>query len=138
MSSIFVDTWAWFALADENDADHELARLASEELIQRAVTLVTTNFILDEATTLIRYKLGHFAPVTFRQTVNQLAADDLLTITHITEAHETSAGEIFDRYDDQVFSLTDCTSFVVMRELGLTEAFTGDQHFKVMGFTLIP
>jgi hypothetical protein len=51
-------------MADEQDADHDVARLASEELIKHESTLVTTNFILDEATTLIRYKLGHPAAVT--------------------------------------------------------------------------
>ncbi len=138
MNGVFVDTWAWYALADERDGQHEIAQLASEEIIKREVTLVATNFVLDEATTLIRYKLGHAAAVTFRQTIRQLIEDKLLTIVHITEAHEAPAGEIFDRYNDQDFSFTDCTSFVVMRELGITEVFTSDKHFGTMGFTLIP
>ncbi len=66
MSGVFVDSWAWYALADERDEQHEIAQLASEEIIKREVTLVATNFVLDEATTLIRYKLGHAAAVTFR------------------------------------------------------------------------
>ena len=37
-----------------------------------------------------------------------------------------------------VFSFTDCTSFVVMRELRLREALTTDHHFAQMGFTLKP
>ena len=138
MSEVFVDTWAWYALADERDDQHDIARLASEEIVEREATLVTTNFVLDEATTLIRYKLGHTSAVTFRQTIRQLAEDELLAIVHVTEAHESSAGEIFDRYDDQDFSFTDCTSFVVMRELGITEVFTSDQHFSTVGFMLIP
>lgn len=138
MSAVFVDIWAWYALADEKDTDHDLARLASDELINRATALVTTNFVLDEATTLIRHKLGHSPAVTFRKTVRQLADDGLLIIVRINETHENSAGEIFDRYADQDFSFTDCASFVVMREMELTEVFTGDQHFGTLGFTLIP
>ncbi|MEK7784217.1 MAG: PIN domain-containing protein [Chloroflexota bacterium] len=138
MSRVFVDTWAWYAMADERDADHEVARLASEELIKRESTLVTTNFILDEATTLIRYKLSHSAAVTFRRTIRQLSEDGLLIIIPVGEPHESAAGEIFDRYSDQDFSFTDCTSFAVMRELGITEVFTGDRHFSTMGFTLFP
>jgi predicted nucleic acid-binding protein len=55
-----------------------------------------------------------------------------------TESHETAAGEIFESYSDQDFSFTDCTSFAVMRALGLSEAFTGDKHFVTTGFQLVP
>ncbi len=138
MSRVFVDIWAWYTMADERDADHDVARLASEELIKRESALVTTNFILDEATTLIRYKLGHSAAVTFRHTIRQLSEDGLLTVIPVGESHESAAGEIFDHYSDQDFSFTDCTSFAVMRELGITEVFTSDRHFSTMGFTLFP
>jgi predicted nucleic acid-binding protein len=50
--------------------------------------------------------------------------------------------EIFDRalalhsqYIDKEWTLTDCTSFVVMRDRGITEALTGDRHFEQVGFT---
>ena len=138
MNDVFVDTWAWYALADERDADHEVAHLATDDLIEREVMLVTTNFVLDEATTLIRYKLGHAIAVKFRQTIRQLDEDELLDVVRISESHEAAAGEIFERYADQDFSFTDCTSFAVMRELKLNEAFTGDQHFATMSFQLIP
>ena len=138
MNDVFVDTWAWYALADERDADHEVARLATDDLIEHEVILMTTNFVLDEATTLIRYKLGHAIAVKFRQTIQQLNEDELLTVVRITESQEAAAGEIFERYADQDFSFTDCTSFAVMRELELNQAFTGDKHFATMGFQLIP
>ena len=35
---------------------------------------------------------------------------------------------------DKEWSLTDCISFVVMQEEGLTEALTGDHHFGQAGF----
>jgi len=31
---------------------------------------------------------------------------------------------------DQEWTLTDCISFVVMRDLGLTDALTADHHFE--------
>lgn len=34
----------------------------------------------------------------------------------------------------EAFSALDCTSFVVMREFGLTDVLTSDRHFRVMGF----
>jgi len=35
---------------------------------------------------------------------------------------------------DQAFSYTDCTSFAVMRDLSLNDAFTADHHFATAGF----
>ena len=40
----------------------------------------------------------------------------------------------FHRHDDKNWSLTDCTSFIVMRDRGITEALTGDKHFVQAGF----
>src|SRR3990172_7619930 len=138
MSAVFVDTWAWFALMDLDNADHEIAQLANEELFQRGATFCTTNYVLSEAVTLIRYKLNHSAALRFRRKTDQMVADGALTVMRVSEKQEVAAGEIFDRYRDVVLSFVDCTSFVVMRELGLTEAFTGDSHFSMMGFSLIP
>jgi predicted nucleic acid-binding protein len=38
---------------------------------------------------------------------------------------------------DKDWSLTDCVSFVVMRDEGITQALTGDQHFEQAGFTAL-
>ncbi len=35
---------------------------------------------------------------------------------------------------DENWSLTDCISFVVMNEHGMSEALTGDHHFAQAGF----
>jgi uncharacterized protein len=42
--------------------------------------------------------------------------------------------ELFRARPDKDWSLTDCISFVVMAERGLSDAFTGDKHFEQAGF----
>jgi predicted nucleic acid-binding protein len=42
--------------------------------------------------------------------------------------------DLYERRPDKEWSLTDCISFVVMSERGLTEALTGDHHFEQAGF----
>jgi predicted nucleic acid-binding protein len=42
--------------------------------------------------------------------------------------------ELFRARPDKEWSLTDCISFVVMTEKGLSEALTGDRHFEQAGF----
>ncbi len=138
MNKIFVDTWAWYALADAADTDHILAQLANEQLLADDYTFITTNFVLAEAVTLIRYKLHHTAAIQFRQMLQQLIQAGLVELVRVDETHEAAAWEIFRQYVDQKFSYTDCTSFAVMRDLKLTQAFTGDHHFSILGFTLVP
>lgn len=43
----------------------------------------------------------------------------------------------FDARPDEPWSLTDCTSFAIMGECGLTEALTADHYFKQAGFTAL-
>jgi predicted nucleic acid-binding protein len=138
MSRVFVDTWAWYALADKKDADHELAQLTNEELLDAGHTFVTTNFVLDETLTLIRYKVNHATAVKFWHTLHKLIAARLVILMRVDEDQEVAAWKIFERYADQEFSYTDCTSFAVMRALKLTHVFTGDGHFATLGFVVIP
>jgi hypothetical protein len=137
MSKVFIDTWAWYALADATDADHVWAQAVNDRLLNEGDIFLTTNFVLDEAITLIRYHLHHAAAVRFHQMVRQMAEGGLVEVVRITEEHEATAWTIFEKYSDQTFSYTDCTSFAVMRELNLIQVFTGDQHFTTAGFMLV-
>ncbi len=42
--------------------------------------------------------------------------------------------ELYRGRPDKEWSLTDCISFVVMRDEHLTEALTADRHFEQAGF----
>ena len=138
MSNVFVDTWAWYALADTRDREHRLAQSANEQLLDQGHTFVTTNFVLDETITLIRYHIHHAAAVRFWQAVQNLMDTGLLKVVRISESHEAAAWAIFEQYDDQALSYTDCTSFAVMRELGLSHVFSADHHFVILGFVPVP
>jgi len=41
---------------------------------------------------------------------------------------------LYAQRPDKEWSLTDCISFVVMSDRGITEALTGDHHFEQAGF----
>ena len=132
-----MNTWAWYALADTRDPDHEAAQQANERLIDQGHTFVTTNFVLAETITLIRYHLHHTAAVRFWHALHELISAGLVELVRVSETRERAAWEIFERYTDQTFSYTDCTSFAVMDDLELTCAFTADRHFATCGYVLV-
>jgi predicted nucleic acid-binding protein len=65
MGQLFVDTWAWYALADRYDRDHVAAQQAIDSLLSDGESLVTTNFVVAESITLIRYHLHHTAAIQY-------------------------------------------------------------------------
>ncbi len=138
MLRIFIDTWAWYSLTDTHDADHVIAEATNTRLIDEGYTFVTTNCILSESVTLVRYKLYHAVAVRFWKMTHELIESGLVELIRVSPAQEDTAWTIFERYTDQAFSFPDCTSFAVMQEQNITRVFTGDQHFATMGFIVVP
>jgi predicted nucleic acid-binding protein len=48
-----------------------------------------------------------------------------------------NALEMYHEHADKEWTLTDCVSFIVMRERELTEALTQDHHFEQAGFVAL-
>jgi predicted nucleic acid-binding protein len=134
MQRVFVDTSAFIALLDPRDYCHAQAVRIEQSLANQAAHLVTTNFVLDETYTGLRGKIQHSAILRFRDSVRQSRQ---LNVMRITETLEDQAWEIFARYGDKDFSFTNCTSFAVMQQLGITTAFAFDEHFEQFGFTRV-
>ncbi len=134
MKRIFIDTWAWVALLDRQDRNHEKAGQMNDKLLDDGYFFVTSNFVFGEALTALRYRVGYEESLHFREVFTQLIKGRLLKVWRVTEAIEDQAWQIFTKYHDQDFSWVDCTSFALMKREKLLEAFTEDHHFRVMGF----
>jgi predicted nucleic acid-binding protein len=52
----------------------------------------------------------------------------------VSSAYLETALNLYDHREDKGWGLVDCASFAVMQDLGITEAFTDDRHFKQAGF----
>ena len=128
MSIVFADTFYWIALANRNDASHqraaEFARRSSDRL-------VTTEWVLSEVA-------DGLASERHRHLIQRLRmlwrTDEKLTIVEATHDLFETGLDLFCNRPDKEWSLTDCTSFVVMQEQGISEALTADRHFEQAGF----
>jgi hypothetical protein len=45
--------------------------------------------------------------------------------------------DLYHQHADKQWTLTDCVSFIIMRERGVSEALTGDKHFEQAGFVAL-
>lgn len=132
MKRVFVDTSAWYALTDRKDPDH--AGVA-QCLGAWSGRLVTSNFVMDESVTLIRYRLGLAAARTFGET---LLGGSAARLFWIARRDEKRAWGIFSRFHDKAFSYTDCTSFAAMERLKLNAAVAIDEDFRAFGLECLP
>ncbi len=133
---IFFDTGSWVALAVPGDRNAASARRFYAE-VARGVhgAIVTTNFVLDEAATLVRMTADVASAARFLRGV--LGRPSVIVVW-IDPSHFETALELFSRHEDKRWSFTDCTSFVVMRELAIEKAFTFDRNFEEAGFARLP
>ncbi len=133
---IFVDTGAWIALSEESDQYHHEAVASYAKLKRRKARFLTTDYVIDEAVTRLRYDASFSVAVQFLDLIAQSRNDNVLQFVSINEALFQEAVAIFCQYDTVVLSFTDCASFAVCRHHGVQEAFAFDQHFAMMGMAL--
>ena len=129
----FVDTGAWAALFAPQDGLHERAvawTQAAQDL------LVTTDYVADEVLTLLKSRCGvHLA----LDAGEALWSETLASLVYLTTDDIAQAWRIFQRYTDKGWSFTDCTSYAVIRRLGIRQAFSFDRHFDQMpGIRRVP
>jgi predicted nucleic acid-binding protein len=135
MRALFVDTAGWMACADGADPAYVRCCAARDSALEAGQMLVTTDFVVDETLTLLRFRLGLSAAEAWWQQVDRSAR---LRWERIDSDRFEKARHLFFRYRDKDFSFTDCTSFVIMREVRLTHEITTDRHFRQMGFHVLP
>ena len=137
---IFVDSDAWIALSNRRDPYHEEAVVIYTTLKQQKERLLTTDYVIDETVTRLRYDWTHLGAVEFLNFIERAkkATEEALalTVAAIDSVLFQEAEEIFRQYNTARLSFTDCTSFAICRRRNISETFAFDQHFPMMGITL--
>ena len=109
----------------------------NERLKLRREQLLSTDYVLDEAVTRLRYDLSHLAATKFLDFVERTQETGVLSILEIDRQLFQEAKRLFRQYDSAKLSFTDCTSFVVCQMYRTSESFAFDHHFTMMGITLL-
>ena len=128
MSRVFADTFYFLALLNQNDAAHGQAIQFSES---HDPAILTTAWVLTELANGLSRSAHRGA---FGRLLNSLKADPHTVIVPPTESLFEKGVERYCARPDKEWSLTDCISFIVMEEHGLTDALTADHHFEQAGF----
>ena len=125
---VFVDTSVWFPGLVSEDSQHERCRAL---LKRHAGQLITTDYVVDEVLTLLGAR-GHarIAIESGRDFWDATAAK----LIRVTDDDLRVAWGVFQRHAEQRWSFTDCTSYAVMRRLGVPRALALDDHFHQFGF----
>jgi len=125
----FVDTSAFYALADGDDQYHEQAKTVYESL-KDETQLITTDYVLLECWYLMNNHLGRDEALRFWDGLTSGAAE----VVDLDLLIRNKARKIIEDCSDQDFSLVDATSFALMEQGGIERAFSFDSHFRIYRF----
>ena len=134
---IFVDTGAWIALLNQKDKYHDDAVVIYNGLKQQRAQLLTTDYVIDETATWLKYRANHQVAVQFLDLVESVGKTGVLTIAEIDKTLFQEAKRLFRQYDSAKLSFTDCTSFAVCQKHNISETYAFDEHFAMMGITVL-
>lgn len=132
MKKVFFDTWGWVAVAHKEDDRHEAVLPFYKAYLQKKGIPVTTDYVLGETITLLRARTGSAA--VFIETILAAAKEGRIMLERIHETRWQRAWSLCGKYGDKRdISFVDFTSFVVMKETGISEVLTADKHFEDVG-----
>lgn len=131
MSTVFADTSFYVAIFSPQDALHERATAVAAA---HQGVVVTTEFVLLEVGNF--FCRGKDRSVFQRMIENLSSAEDIEIIPASADLFRQGFA-LFTSRTDKDWSLTDCTSFVVIQDRGISEALTADHHFEQAGFVAL-
>ena len=126
--AVFADTFHFLALLNSSDDAHVRAIEAS---CVAGREFVTTEFVLLELADALADPRDR---VEFFVVRDAIINDASFHIVPASTELLARGIQFYRERPDKEWSLTDCISFVVMAEKGLSEALTGDRHFEQAGF----
>jgi uncharacterized protein len=115
MRTVFADTFYWISFFNPNDAWYKQVRDVTRLL--EPLQIITTEDVLSEVLTFYSN-----SGLRMRRRTHELFLAGI---------------DLYERRLDKGYSLPDCTSMNVMRQLNINEVLTHDKHFAQEGFLIL-
>lgn len=131
MRQAFVDTVFWVAVLDPQDNLHHRSVARASAL--QSTQLVTSELVAIETLNAFCGAGPHLRAAVATMVEGLRTQPNLMVVPQTTRLFD-AAFALFKLRPDKSWSFVDCTSFVIMRELGIQDALTYDEHFLQAGF----
>jgi predicted nucleic acid-binding protein len=131
MKTVFADTFYFLALYYPDDQHHARTVHVVSKLKTR---FLTTDWVLAEVADALSGRSDHPYVAAL---IGRIRKSPVWEVLPATREQFDLALDFHAQYEDKEWTLTDCTSFLVMRERGISEALTGDHHFEQAGFVAL-
>ena len=131
MRRVFADTFYWIALINPRDQSHQDAIALSKAL--QPFQIVTTEDVLSEFLNYYGNRGTHLRRAAARL-ARQITADPKIQVLHQSHNMFLAGFKLYEERPDKGYSHTDCISMLTMRQEGLNDVLTNDQHFAQEGF----
>ncbi|MHC5055291.1 MAG: type II toxin-antitoxin system VapC family toxin [Planctomycetota bacterium] len=131
MSAVFADTYYFLVLLNERDEAHQSAIDAP---IDDGDDLITTAWVLTEVADALAAPQNR---ATFIELLDARESDPSVVIAAPSTDLFDRGVDLYGQRADKGWTLTDCISFAVMREMKIGRALTGDRHFEQAGFVAL-
>ncbi len=126
MSSVFIDTGAFYAALNKKDKHHRKTKEFFLNFPRKRLTLVTSNFVVAETHALLLNRVGREIASLWLQSIPT-------TIIRASEEDEDKAKEIILLHKDKDFSYCDALSFSIIERLSIKQVLSFGKHFRHYG-----
>lgn len=133
-NKVFLDSAYAIALSAVTDQYHQKAEMLAKQIETSGNALITTRAVVLEIGNALA-KIPHRNVAI--ELLDSLEEDPDVEIIPLSEELYDRAMELYRQRSDKEWGITDCISFVVMQDYGLTQALTTDEHFKQAGFSAL-
>lgn len=128
---LFVDTSAFYAIYVESDEFHSDAIKIVQKCTGQNIDFYTSNYVCVETISLLQKRIGMNAALKLAEHI-----EDYFHVCWVDKTVDQKIFSFWKKENRKDLSYADCSSFVLMKELGISKAFSFDAHFSKYGYEL--